>query len=92
VNKTKPRRFLRVDGIAHKDVHERRRRPNRARQPLRAAGARDKSQVGLRQSDQVVAILGDTEIAGKRELESASPNTFRKWLRLLVLACSRREP
>src|SRR5713101_5610079 len=38
---------------------------------MSAAGPGDESQVGLRQSDQVVAILGDAEIAGKRELECA---------------------
>src|SRR6267154_2146816 len=72
VDKAEPCCFLRVDGITHEDVHESRRRPNGARQPLRAAGPRDKSQVGLRQSDQVVTFLSDAKIAGKRELECAS--------------------
>src|SRR5882672_3734070 len=72
VDKAKPCSFLRVDGIAHEHVHESRRRSDGARQPLRAAGPGDESQVGLRQSDQVVAILGDAQIAGERELECAS--------------------
>src|SRR5258707_7208423 len=72
VDKAEPCCFLRVDGITHEDVHESRRRPNAARQPLRAAGPRDKSQVGLRQSNQVVTVLSDAKIAGKRELECAS--------------------
>jgi hypothetical protein len=36
---------------------------------LRAAGAGNESKVRLQKSDQVVAILGDTKIAGERELE-----------------------
>src|SRR5262249_3266197 len=51
--------------------HERGCRSDGAWQPLRAAGAGKESKVRLRQSDQVVAILGDTKIAGERELESA---------------------
>src|SRR6266481_9685675 len=58
------------DGHAHEDVHERGWHSDGAWQPLRAAGAGKKSKVRLRQSDQVVAILGDTKIAGERELES----------------------
>src|SRR5262249_18040778 len=39
-------------------------------QPLRAAGAGKESKVRLRQADQVVTILSDTQIARERELES----------------------
>ena len=52
--------FTWSEGITHEDVNERRWRSDRARQPVRAAGAGKKSEVRPRQSDQVVAILSDT--------------------------------
>src|SRR5216683_109333 len=58
------------EGNTHEDVHERGRRSDGAGQPLRAPGPGNESKVRLRQSDQVVTILSDTQIAGERELES----------------------
>src|SRR3984893_7120219 len=55
--------------ITHEDVHERGWRSDGAWQPLRAAGAGNESKVRLEESDQVVAILSDTKIAGEREFE-----------------------
>src|SRR6202051_477810 len=54
------------DGIAHEDVHERGWRSDGAWQPLRAAGAGKEPKVRLRQSDQVVTLLRDTQIARER--------------------------
>lgn len=51
-------------------MYERRWRSDGGGQPLRAAGARRQSKVCLRQSNQVIPILGDAKIAGERELES----------------------
>ena len=69
VHQAFPFGFTWSEGITHEDVNERRWRSDRTWQPLRAAGAGKESKVRLRQSDQVVAILGDTKIAGERELE-----------------------
>src|SRR5258708_31586144 len=52
-------------------MHERGWRSNGARQPLSAAGAGKETKLRLRQSDQVVAILSDAEIAGESKLECA---------------------
>src|ERR1700730_2071271 len=70
VHQPLPFGFTWSEGKTHEDVHERGWRSDRAQQPLRAAGAGKKSKVRLRQSDQVVTILSDTQIAGERELES----------------------
>lgn len=51
-------------------MHERGAGSDCAGQPLRAAGARKEAKLSLRQSDQVVAILSNTQIAGECELES----------------------
>src|SRR5713226_6237850 len=70
VHQSLPFGFTRREGNAPEDVHERGWRSDGAWQPLRAAGSGKESKVRLRQSDQVVAILSDTKIAGERELES----------------------
>src|SRR2546425_684767 len=61
--------FTWAERLSHENVHERGWRSDGAWQPLRAAGAGEQAEVRLRQSDQVVAILGNTKIAGERELE-----------------------
>src|SRR5229473_3855679 len=70
VHQPLPFGFTLSEGNTHEDVHERGWHSDSAWQPLRAAGAGKKSKVRLRQSDQVVTILSDTQIAGERELES----------------------
>src|SRR5258706_4165240 len=70
VHQSLPFGFTWSEGIAHEDVHERGWRSDGAWQPLRAAGPGNESKVRLQKSDQVVAILSDTKIAGERELES----------------------
>lgn len=62
--------FTRRKSDAHENVHECGCRSNGAWQSLRAAGAGDQSEVHLRQSQQVVAVLSNAKIAGQRELES----------------------
>jgi len=51
------------------NVHQGRRRSDHAWQSLCAAGARQQAELGLRQTDQIVAVLGDANVARKRELE-----------------------
>src|SRR4029077_1038886 len=77
VHQPLPFGFTRREGIAHEDVHERGWRSDCAWQPLRATGAGNKSKVRLQESDQVVAILSDTKIAGERELESTGQGCAR---------------
>src|SRR6266403_208649 len=61
--------FTRIQWLTHEDVHECSWCSDGARQPGRAAGTGKETKVCLRQTDQVVAILGNTKIARERELE-----------------------
>ena len=69
VHEALPFGVTRIERPPHKDVHERRRRSDSARQPLCAAGARQQAEFGFRKTDQVIAVLGDSEVAGEGELE-----------------------
>src|ERR1700758_5300078 len=64
--------FTRRKSCAHENMHECRCRSDGAWQSLRAAGTGKQSEVHLRQSQQVVAVLSDTKIASQRELERTS--------------------
>src|SRR5260370_18492923 len=53
----------------HKDVHEGRRWPDGAGQPLWTARTGQKTEFGLGQTDQIVSGLSDAKVTRKRELE-----------------------
>ena len=69
MNKTLLFGIARTGRPPHKDVDEGRRRSDRARQSLCATGAGQQAQFGLGQTDQIVAILSDANVARERELE-----------------------
>ena len=69
VNKTLLFGVTRIERPPHKDVHEGRRRSDRAGQPLCSTGSRQEAEFGLGQTDQIVAVLSDANVARKRELE-----------------------
>src|SRR5579862_3580226 len=64
-----PLGLARIERLSHEDVHEGRRRSYSAWQPLSAAGTWQQADLGFGKTDQVVAVLGDSEIAGEGELE-----------------------
>jgi len=63
--------LARIERPPHKDVHEGRRRSDRAWQSLCAAGARQQAELGLGQTDQIIAVLGDANVTRKCEFEGS---------------------
>jgi len=63
--------FTRTERLAHKNVPKRSRHADGARKPLRSACAGQKTEFRFRQSDQIVAIFGDADVAGQSKFKSA---------------------
>jgi hypothetical protein len=62
----------RFERVSHHDVPESRRWSDRARQSLCAARTGQQTEFGLGQTDQIIAVFCDANVAGERELEGAS--------------------
>src|ERR1700692_4185855 len=63
--------LTRTERLPHENVPERGRHANGAGEPLCSAWGGQKTEFRFRQSDQIVAVFGDANVAGQSEFESA---------------------
>src|SRR6201981_799172 len=71
VDKTPGFGFTRTERLAPKDGPKRGRHADRARKPLRSTCAGQKTKFRFWQSDQIIAVFGDADVAGQSKFKSA---------------------
>src|SRR6202007_2889533 len=80
VDKTPGFGLARTERLTHKDVPKRGRHPDGPGKPLRSACAGKKTKFRFWQSDQIIAVFSDADVAGQSKFKSAGNggnNRFR---------------
>src|ERR1700756_2473624 len=71
VDKTPGFSFTRTERLTHKDVPKRGRHADGPGKPLRSTCAGQKTKFRVWQSDQIIAVFGDADVAGQSKFKSA---------------------